>query len=106
MFSVLGDLEFVQIYLDDITIHSKCFEDHIKHIEIVLDRLDEVNLKINLDKCTWCALEVTILGHVVSYNKIRMDPRKVKTIQEWLVPKNVKQVQQFLGLANYYRRHI
>ena len=106
MFSVLGDLDFVQFYIDDMTIHSKNFEDHMKHIEIILDRLDEAHLRINLEKCVFCAEKVTILGHVVSYNEIRMDPRKIKIIQEWRTPKNVKQVQQFLGLANYYRRHV
>ena len=106
MYMTLGDLNFVEVYLDDITIHSKSFEEHMQHIEIVLNKLHEVDLKINLDKCTWCAEEVSILGHIVSYNKISMDPRKIEAIKEWKAPKNVKNVQQFLGLANYYRRHV
>ena len=106
MFMVLGDLDFVEVYLDDITIHSKTFEDHMKHIETVMNKLDAANLKINLEKCSWCAEEITILGHVVSFNKIMMDPRKIEVVKEWKTPKNVKQVQQFLGLANYYRRHV
>ena len=56
MFQVLGDLSFVKIYLDDITIHSKSFEDHIQHVRIVLQRLKEANLKLNGDKCAWFAL--------------------------------------------------
>ncbi len=47
-----------------------------------------------------------ILGHIVSYNEIKMDPKKVLAIKEWKAPQNVKQVQEFLGLANYYRRFI
>ena len=106
MHMTLGDLDFVEIYLDDITIHSKSFEDHLNHISIVLDRLDEANLKINHDKCTWCATEVKILGHIVSYNTIKMDSKKILAIKEWKTPRSVKHVQQFLGLANYYRRFV
>jgi hypothetical protein len=106
MYLVLGDLPYVQIYLDDFPLHSESFEEHIKHIETVLNKLKEANLKINPDKCTFCAERVKILGHIVSYNKIEVDPAKVVCIKQWLEPKNVKNVQQFLGLANYYRRHI
>ena len=106
MHMTLGDLDFVELYLDDITIHSKSFEDHLNHISIVLDRLDEANLKINHDKCTWCATEVKILGHIVSYNTIKMDSKKILAIKEWKTPKSVRHVQQFLGLANYYRRFV
>ena len=106
MYMTLGDLPFVEIYLDDITIHSKSFQDHINHIQIVMEKLAEVNLKINHEKCTWCSDTVKILGHIVSYNEIRMDPKKILALKEWKHPKNVKQVQQFLGLANYYRRFV
>ena len=50
MYMTLGDLPFVEIYLDDITIHSKTFKDHLQHIKIVMDRLAEANLKINHEK--------------------------------------------------------
>ena len=106
MHTTLGDLSYVEVYLDDITIHSKTFEEHLNHIKIVMDRLKESNLKINHEKCTWCALEVKILGHIVSHNTIKMDVKKVMAVKDWKVPQNVKQVQQFLGLANYYRRFV
>ena len=106
MYMVLGELDFVEIYLDDITIHSINFEEHIKHIEIVMKKLDLANLKINLDKCSWCMDEVKILGHMVTHNKIKMDPNKISAISELNEPRNVKQIQQFLGLANYYRRFV
>jgi hypothetical protein len=61
---------------------------------------------LNTVKCVWGKNEIEVLGHVISHRKIMMDPKKIKAIQERLAPKNVKQLQQFLGLTNYYRRFI
>jgi hypothetical protein len=66
MFMTLGDLDFVEIYLDDVSIHRKTFKEHLNHIDIVTKKLAEVNLKINHEKCPWCATEVKILGHILS----------------------------------------
>ena len=68
--------------------------------------MEDANLKLNLEKCTFCAEKVRILRHIVSFNKIEMDPAKIATIKEWREPKNVKNVQQIIGLASYYRRQI
>jgi hypothetical protein len=106
MFQALGDLQFVKIYLDDITIHSTTFDLHLDHVSIVLDRLRQANLKLNSEKCTWFAQEVALLGHIVNTSGIHMDPKKVHAIQTMLPPTNVKQVQQFLGICNYYRKFI
>lgn len=106
MSTLLGDLNFVAIYLDDITIHSKSLDDHFSHINIVLNRLQDANLKLNPSKCTWIATEIKILGHIVANNKIAMDKDKIKAIVERAPPKNVKQLQQFLGLVGFYRRFI
>jgi len=106
MFQALGDLNFVKIYLDDITIHSKSFDLHLEHVSTVLERLRQANLKLNGDKCTWFAQEVALLGHIVNTSGIHMDPKKIQAIQAMLPPTNVKQVQQFLGICNYYRKFI
>jgi len=103
---ILGDLQFVQIYLDDLTIHSGTFEEHLDHIEIVLERLGKINLKLNLDKCQWFQREIHILGHIVTKNSVLMDKAKIQAVSEMQPPKNVKQIQQYLGLCNYYRRFI
>jgi hypothetical protein len=106
MHQVLGGLDFVEIYLDDITVHSKSFEEHIKHLKTVFELLKSANLKINKDKCTWCAKSIKLLGHVVSANEIAMDQDKLSAIRDRLPPKNIKQLQQYLGICNYYRRFI
>lgn len=103
---VFGNLEFVEVYLDDITIHSDTFEDHMEHLKQVFKKLKEANLKINAEKCTWFANRVKLLGHVVSANGVEMDEDKIKAIVKRLPPKNVKEVQSFLGICNYYRRFI
>ena len=103
---ILADMPYVQIYLDDFLINSKSFEEHMSHLESVAARLEQFNLKLNLEKCTFCAEKVKILGHIVSFNKIEMDPAKTETIKNWREPKNIKNIQQFIGLASYYRRHI
>jgi hypothetical protein len=106
MFMVLGNLSFVEIYLDDITIHSKTLDEHVEHILEVFSRLKEANLKLNAEKCTWCAKEIKILGHVVKNNSVAMDPAKIESIKNWNNPMNIKQLQQFLGLCNYYKRFV
>ena len=106
MFQALGSLSFVKIYLDDITIHSETFEQHIQHVQQTLDHLNSANLKLNGAKCNWFAQEIKLLGYIVNTKGITMDPKKIDSIQSMLPPKNVKQVQQFLGMVNYYRRFI
>jgi hypothetical protein len=106
MYQAIGDLGFVKIYLDDITIHSSTFELHHEHVSTVLERLNKANLKLNCDKSTWFSQEVSLLGHIVNTSGIHMDPKKVHAIQAMLPPTNVKQVQQFLGICNYYRKFI
>ena len=102
MFTVLGHLSnFVEIYLDDITIHSKNYEDHLNHIETVAACLKEANLKIKPSKCKWICAEISLLGHIVSGGTVRMDPKKIDAIQLRTPPKNMKHVQQYLGICNY-----
>ncbi|CAF0802378.1 unnamed protein product [Brachionus calyciflorus] len=103
---ILGDLEFAEVYMDDITIHSIDFISHCKHIKKVLKRLKKANLKINPRKCKWFAKQIRLLGHVVSNKLVKMDPSKIDAIVKRLRPKTLKQLQSFLGLCNFYRRFI
>ena len=106
MFHILGHLKFVEIYLDDITIHSPDFSTHMEHIRLVLKELKKANFRINSGKCTWVAREIKILGHIVSKKSVAMDPAKIEAVKNRAVPINLKQVQSYLGLCNYYRRFI
>ena len=94
------------IYLDDVIIFSKNFDDHLRRMEEVFGRLREAGLKLKPQKCRFFQKEVTYLGHVVSENGVSTDPSKVSKILDWPIPRNLSELRSFLGLASYYRRFI
>ena len=97
---------FVVCYLDDILIYSDSEEQHEEHVHKVLQTLQDANLLVEPEKSVFHVQEVEFLGHIITPEHIRMDPKKIATIKDWKVPTSVKEVQAFLGLANYYRKFI
>jgi RNase H-like domain found in reverse transcriptase/Reverse transcriptase (RNA-dependent DNA polymerase)/Integrase zinc binding domain/Chromo (CHRromatin Organisation MOdifier) domain/Retrotransposon gag protein/Zinc knuckle/Retroviral aspartyl protease len=93
-------------YLDDIIIYSKEPQNHVKDVRNVLKALLEKQLRVKQEKCEFGVKTTKFLGYVISPEEIQTDQAKVKTIQEWPQPQNVRDVQSFLGLANYYRKFI
>uniref|UniRef100_A0A383WFN5 Reverse transcriptase n=1 Tax=Tetradesmus obliquus TaxID=3088 RepID=A0A383WFN5_TETOB len=98
--------DFVIVYLDDILIFSKTLEEHLEHVDKVLTALKKARLYAGLDKCAFAMKEVAFLGHIVSGEGIKMDPKKVEAVREWPAPRNVTEVRSFLGLTGFYRRFI
>ena len=96
----------VLIYLDDILIYSDTLEEHRRHICEVLLRLQNNKLYARGDKCSFHEDTVEYLGFILSPNGLSMDPGKVSAILEWPEPHKVKDIQSFLGFANFYRRLI
>ncbi|KAL6421457.1 hypothetical protein ACFW04_012928 [Cataglyphis niger] len=96
----------VFVYLDDIIIISKTFDDHLRLLTEVFRRLRDARLRLNPEKCKFCVDQLKYLGHVVDRKGIRTDPEKVSAIANWPEPRTVKQVRQFLGMASWYRRFI
>jgi hypothetical protein len=94
---------YVVVYLDNILIFSKTHEEHILHVRKVLKRLKENHLYCQLEKCSFFLPEVDYLGIIASGGGICVDPSKVAQAVDWPVPRNVKNVQEFLGFANFYR---
>lgn len=94
------------VYLDDIIIYSATIEEHCQRLERVLVRLENANLRVNLNKCTFAQQEVRYLGHLVTAEGVKPDPGKVEAVANYPVPQNSKELKAFLGLCGYYRRFV
>jgi len=93
-------------FIDDILVATDTEKGHDELVEEVLKRLEENNLFVKLEKCKWKVREVEFLGVVIGPKGVEMQKEKVEGVLNWPTPRNVKKVQKFLGLANYYRRFI
>ena len=98
--------DFACVYLDDILVYSADLDQHVAHLRQVLDALRQNQLYAKLSKCEFARAEVEYLGHIVGGGRLRMDPKKIEAVRDWPTPKTVRDVQSFLGFANYYRRFI
>ena len=96
----------VAAFIDDVIVGMETEEGHDELVAEVIKRLKENDLYVKPEKCRWKVREIGFLGVVIELERIKMEEEKVKGILEWLMPKCVKDVQKFLGLANYYRRFI
>ena len=95
------------VYLDDILVMSRTPEEHDKHLRTVLEQvLRQHKLIVKLSNCKLNRPEFHCLGHVVGREGVKVDPLKVAVIAKWLVPKNLKELQAFLGLGNYFRKFV
>ena len=97
---------FVSVYIDDLLVYSRTLEDHLRHLGMVMDRLREVNLKLQPAKCYFCRQTVEFLGHVLTPQGLLPNPKRVMAVQDFPAPCNVTELRQFLGLASYYRRFV
>ena len=100
----LKELEGVEVYVDDIVIFSDTWEEHLKRLEKVLSRLEQVNLSVNLSKSDFLKAKVIYLGHVVGHGVVIPIKAKVKSIIDYPIPENKKSLMRFLGMAGYYRK--
>jgi hypothetical protein len=97
---------FIVVFIDDILIYSKNDSDHEEHLRMVLQKLRDNQLYAKFSKCEFWLDEVPFLGHIISKGGISVDPAKVTAIVGWKIPKTVKEVRSFMGLAGYYQRFI
>ena len=94
------------IYLDDIIVFSSTFKEHLVRLSGVFQALNDAGLQLKPSKCHFALREVRYLGHVVSQAGIKPDDDKVKAVSTYPIPRTTKELKQFLGLTNYYRRFI
>lgn len=108
METVLAGLHFkiCLVYIDDIIVFGKTFEETLQNLEYVFQRLQQAGLKLKPSKCTLFKKEVLFLGYRVSGLGVQTDPQKIAVIKNWPVPIDPTEVRSFLGFCSYYRRFI
>ena len=94
------------VYIDDVIVYSRSFEDHAAKLSIVFQRLRIAGLKLKPTKCRLFQRRVVFLGHVLSDRGTEPDPEKVSAVVDWPIPKTLTEVRSFLGLASYYRSFV
>ncbi|KAJ9511709.1 hypothetical protein QJQ45_018011 [Haematococcus lacustris] len=98
--------ECVLVYIDDNLVMSNTPEEHVQHLRQVLQLMRENKFYAKLAKCEFNKTQLAFLGHIVGSKGIAVDPAKVQVVKEWPTPRNLKDLQALLGLANYFRRFI
>ena len=101
-----GGKQFVAAYLDDILVFSETLEDHLIHLRKVIDRLKAANLKLKPAKCMFVRREVEYLGHIITADGLKPNPRITDAVCNFCTPESVQDVRRFLGMASYYRKFI
>ena len=98
--------DYCLIFLDDVLVHSRTFEEHLSHLQSVLHAHLKAGLRIKPSKCDFFSNEVKYLGHLVTADGVKVIPEYINVIQEWPVPTTVSEVRAFMGKAGYYRRFV
>ncbi|XP_062198807.1 uncharacterized mitochondrial protein AtMg00860-like [Phragmites australis] len=94
--------KFCVVFIDDILIYSKTEEELVEHLWVVLERLRDHRLYTKFSNCEFWLKEVVFLGHVLSENGVAVDPRKIQGVLNWVQPKSVTDIRNFLRLMGYY----
>lgn len=110
--SLMNDLfrpylrHFILVFFDDILVYSRSWEDHLTHLQTVLQILSVNSLFTKLSKFQFGVLRVSYLGHIISEQGVSVDPTKIQAVIEWPPSTTAKRVHGFLGLSGYYRKLI
>jgi hypothetical protein len=94
---------FLLIFFDDLLIYSKTWEDHLRHINEILNIMKEQSLYAKETKCEFGMTKILYLGHIISAQGVRVDPEKIQAILDWPTPRSLTKLRSFLGLCSYYR---
>ncbi len=98
--------QFCQIYLNNIIIYSKILKKHKQHVQLILNKLREADLQINIDKCEFHVQKTIFLELLMSIERLKMNSRKVQAVVNWSILNNLTQIQSFIDFCNFYRRFI
>lgn len=106
MDETLKGLDKIKCYFDDVCIGGEDLEECRKNSEAVLERFEENNIRVNLNKCKFFETKIEYLGHIVSEGSVRPNERKLEAVLNAATPRNFAQLQSFLGMINYYAKFI
>ncbi len=98
--------QFCQIYLNDIIIYSKILKKHKQHVQLILNKLQESDLQINIDKCKFHVQKIIFLELLMSIKKLKMNSWKIQAVVDWSTLNNLTQMQFFIDFCNFYQRFI
>src|SRR6266540_5499554 len=98
--------KFILVYLDNIIIYSKTFEEHKEHVRLVFEALREASLMMKLKKCKFAQKELQFFRHIIFAEGIRTDSEKIAKMVILILPINLKELRSRLGLFSYYRQYI
>ncbi|KAK3539459.1 hypothetical protein QTP70_008491 [Hemibagrus guttatus] len=96
----------VLVYINDILIYSRSMAEHRRHVAEVLQCLRNYQLLLKAEKCVFHQSSIQFLGYVIDRSGVRMDEKKIAAVRNWPIPTSIKDLQRFLGFANFYRRFI
>ena len=106
MDSVLRDMSFLYVYLDDILVASKSAEEHLTHLQQLFERLSDHGLIVNPAKCQFGPSSITFLGHHITPQGAVPLPARVEAVTSFPHPRTTKSLQEFLGMVNFYNRFL
>jgi hypothetical protein len=92
------------VFFDDILIYNKTWEEHLKHLDEVLNIMEAQSLYAKESKCEFGMTELLYLGHIISAQGVQVHQEKIRAILDWPTPRNVTELRSFFGLCSYYRR--
>lgn len=98
--------KFVLSFFDDKLVYSPTWQAHVGHLPQVFEAMREHSLRANKKKCTFAAIQINYLGHIISQQGVTTEPDKIQAVVDWLIPTTLKQLRGFLGLTGYYRRFV
>lgn len=104
--AVLAGIDGAAAYIDDFIIGGKDFDDHLRILHQVLQRLLEFNFRVKIEKCSFFVPQLKYLGHILDKNGLRPDPDKIERIKNMPAPSNITELRSFLGAVNYYGKFV
>jgi hypothetical protein len=89
-------------YVDDLVVFSRNFQEHMRHLDTILERLTRAGFTMNASKCKFCQTKISFLGHEISQTGVSADPQRMAAILNYPMPRNQRELRQFLGTCDFH----